>query len=107
MAENKGSISILSGPVGSGKTTVAQELVKITRHPVVYIEGDKFWFFISKSTTDRIRNFRTVMSSMTAAAVPFAVAGYEVILDFSMPPWYLETAKKISGKRDILLNYII
>ena len=41
-------IVLLSGPVGAGKTTVAQELIKAAVDPTVYIEGDKFWFFIVK-----------------------------------------------------------
>ena len=42
------SIIILSGPIGSGKSTVAQELIPSSPAPVVYIEGDKFWFFLAK-----------------------------------------------------------
>ena len=47
------------------------------------------------------------MAAMTAAALPYALAGYEVILDFSMPPWFLDTALKIISKRDVLLQYIV
>lgn len=47
------------------------------------------------------------MASITAAAVPYARTGYKVILDFSMPPWFLETAKTIAKMRDIPLDYVV
>ena len=35
------------------------------------------------------------MRSVTAAAIPLARSGYEVVLDFSFPLDFLETARKI------------
>jgi len=35
-------IIILSGPVGSGKSTVAQEIIKASSNPIVYIVALKF-----------------------------------------------------------------
>jgi len=100
---------ILSGPVGAGKTTVARELIRSAVQPTVYIEGDKFWFFIVKGdkTIGRKTNFKTIMMSMVAASVPYALNGYEVILDFSIPPWFLDTVRKIVEARNIPLEYII
>ena len=102
-------IVILSGPVGAGKTTVAKELVDISPPPVVYIEGDKFWRFIAKGGEKQghVKNFRTIMVSMMAAALPYARAGYEVIVDFSIPPWFLDIATAIVKVRDIPLDYVI
>lgn len=103
------SIVIISGPVGAGKSTVAKELVASIKESVVYIEGDTFWSFIAKSARDqsRYKNFKTVMVAMTAAAVPYALAGYEVILDFSIPPWFIDTARKVAGVRDVPLDYVV
>jgi hypothetical protein len=36
-----------------------------------------------------------LVRSMTAAAIPFARAGFRVLIDFSIPPPYVETARKI------------
>jgi hypothetical protein len=103
------SIILLSGPVGAGKTTVAKELIALSPDPMAYIEGDTFWSFIAKGGESRKRydNFKMVMRSMTAAAVPYALSGYEVILDFSIPPWFLETAIKIAGLRNVPLDYVV
>ena len=37
-----GTVIMLSGPVGAGKTTVARELIAIMPGPLSYIEGDAF-----------------------------------------------------------------
>ena len=40
-------------------------------------------------------NFPVLVRSMTAAAVPFARSGFRVLIDFSIPPAYVDTARKI------------
>jgi energy-coupling factor transporter ATP-binding protein EcfA2 len=102
-------IVILSGPVGAGKSTVAQELIALSPDPIAYIEGDTFWSFIAKGAKSRRieKNFKMIMTAMTGAALPYALYGYEVILDFSIPPWFLETAQKIVKSRDVPLDYVV
>jgi hypothetical protein len=74
--------------------------------PVSYMEGDTFWSFVAKAhSRDRREVFRVIMRSMTAAATPFARSGYEVILDFSIPPQFLDTARRIL--KEVPLNYIV
>jgi adenylylsulfate kinase-like enzyme len=90
------SVIFLSGPIGAGKTAVAQELVQLLPAPLSYIEGDTFWSFINKGGERDIRdNFPVLVRSMTAAAIPFARSGFRVLIDFSIPPSYVETARKI------------
>jgi chloramphenicol 3-O-phosphotransferase len=102
-------IVMLSGPVGAGKSTVAQELIALSAAPVACIEGDKFWFFIAKGDKSQSRNkkFKMIMTAMTAAALPYAASGYETILDFSIPPWFLDTARKIAKVREVSLDYVV
>ena len=83
-------VTMLSGPIGAGKTTVARELLALLPAPVSYIEGDTFWSFIDKPhSRDRREVFHVILRAMTAAAIPFARSGYEVLLDFSIPPQFL------------------
>jgi len=90
------SVIFLSGPIGAGKTAVAQELLQLLPAPLSYIEGDTFWSFIRKGDErDPRDNFRVLVRSMTAAAVPFARSGFRVLVDFSIPPAFIETARKI------------
>jgi gluconate kinase len=90
------SVILLSGPIGAGKTTVARELLPLLPAPLSYIEGDTFWSFIRKSGDRGLReNFPVLVRSMTAAAVPFARSGFCILIDFSIPPAYLDSARKI------------
>jgi len=90
------SVILLSGPIGAGKTAVAKQLLPLLTAPVVYIEGDTFWSFIAKPGDRGPReNFPVLMRSMTAAAIPFARSGFRVLIDFSIPPAFVDTARKI------------
>jgi len=81
------SVIFLSGPIGAGKTTVAKALLPLLPAPLSYMEGDVFWSFIRKDGERGARdNFPMLVRSMTAAAVPFARAGFQVLIDFSIPP---------------------
>ncbi len=100
------SVVMLSGPVAAGKTTVARELIKISPPPLSYIEGDALWTVFAKpDAKPRRERFRLLMRSLTAAAVPLARGGYEVLLDFSFPLDFLETARKIL--KEIPLEFVI
>ncbi len=84
-------------------------LVSLSPQPVAYIEGDHFWTFIAKTKPGHhhSKDFKMIMTSMMAAAVPYALEGYEVMLDFSIPPWFIDTALKVARMRDIPLDYIV
>jgi adenylate kinase family enzyme len=102
-------IVLLSGPVGAGKSTVARALVALSPGPTAYIEGDTFWFFIAKGAESKKRNirFKMVMTSMTAAALPYALYGFETIVDFSTPPWFIETAQRIASNKEVPVDYVV
>jgi chloramphenicol 3-O-phosphotransferase len=90
------SIIFLSGPIGAGKTSVAKALLPLLPAPLSYIEGDTFWSFIRKGGERGVGgNFPVLVRSMTAAALPFARSGFQVVIDFSIPPTYVAAARKI------------
>ena len=97
---------MISGPVGAGKSTVARELVRLLAGSVARIEGDTFWPFIAKSENrDPRENGHLIMRAMTAATIPFVRSGFQVVLDFSIPPQFLIVARKIL--KDLPLSYVI
>lgn len=99
-------VLMLSGPVAAGKTTVARELVALWPAPLCYIEGDAFWSLFAKpDARSRREQFRLLMRSLTAAAVPLARGGYDVLLDFSFPLDFLDTARKIL--KEIPLDFVL
>lgn len=90
------SVIFLSGPIGAGKTTVARALLQLLPPPLSYIEGDVFWSFIRKEGESGLRDtFPVLVRSMTAAALPLARSGFQVLIDFSIPPTFVDTARKI------------
>ena len=99
-------VTILSGPIGAGKTAVSRELIALLPGPIACIEGDQFWpFLVKRAEGDRRQDFRVIMRAMTSAAGSLARTGYDVLLDFSIPPAFLPTAQKIL--RDAPLHYIV
>jgi gluconate kinase len=89
-------VIFLSGPIGAGKTAVARQLLPLLPAPLSYIEGDTFWSFIRKEGERTMNDhFPVLVRSMTAAAVPFARSGFHVLIDFSIPPAFIDTARKI------------
>jgi gluconate kinase len=101
-----GRVLMLSGPVGAGKSTVAAELVRLWEGPLACIEGDRFWPFLARrKESDRREDFRVLMRSMTAAAVPLARSGYDVLLDFSFPPAFLSTARIIL--KEVPIDFVL
>jgi hypothetical protein len=86
-------------PIGSnrsGQDGCSEGVVATASRPLSYIEGDTFWSFIRKGGERGLRdNFLVLLRSMTAAAVPFARSGFRVLIDFSIPPTYVDTARKI------------
>jgi chloramphenicol 3-O-phosphotransferase len=99
-------LTILAGPIGAGKTAVSKELIALWSAPLAYIERDQFWpFLVKRAQGDRREDLRVIMRAMTSAAGSLAGTGYDVLLDFSIPPAFLPTAQKIL--RDASLNTIV
>ena len=86
---------ILTGPPGAGKSTVARLLAKEMSGPVVHMHTDDFYAWIAKGyvapwkVEARAQNL-AVLAAIRDAALVFAAAGYGVIVDGIVGPWFLE-----------------
>lgn len=107
-----GSVLIVTGPPGAGKSTVAP-LVAAQRGPLVAcLEADWFWTiviagFIPPWEPASDDQNRTVLRSVIAAAAKMASGGYQVVVDGVVGPWHLPVVTGVLEPRGVELDYVV
>jgi cytidylate kinase len=96
-----GSLLVVSGPPGSGKSTVSQLLARAAPHSVL-VEGDAFFAFLAsgaiKPWLPESNDQNTVVARAAASAAgAFAAGGYETVYDGLVGPWFLPTFGAATG----------
>jgi cytidylate kinase len=96
-----GSLLVVTGPPGAGKSSVARVLAAQADASVL-VEGDAFFRFLA---TGRIEPWRAesrdqntvVTRAAAAAAGHFARGGYATVYDGVVGPWFLDTFLAATG----------
>jgi len=103
-----GSLLVVTGPPGAGKSTVARELAQ-TMSPSVLVEGDTFFGFLA---SDAIEPWRTeahaqnqVVTEASAIATGRFAADYDTVFDGIVGPWFLPTFTNAVGL--VTFDYVI
>jgi chloramphenicol 3-O-phosphotransferase len=99
MSDLSGSILILTGPPGAGKSTTARSLVMASGEPAVHLHSDDFWHFIRKGMIppylpEAHKQNEVVMTVLAAAAEKYAEGNYFTVLDGVVGPWFLHRSGK-------------
>ena len=99
-----GSVVIVSGTPGSGKTTLCRALAS-AETPGLHLASDLFYEFIPNvidPTTPEARDQNTVIMRALAGSVRiFAEGGYTVYLDGIIGPWFLSPYRaELEGRVD-------
>lgn len=103
------SITIVSGCLGTGKTTLARALAH-AEPAGLHLVTDLFYLFpahaLDPTTPGSHRQNVTVMTAIGRAAAAFVEGGYDVFLDGVVGPWFLPTLiREWAGVRRI--EYVI
>jgi predicted ABC-type ATPase len=96
-----GSLLVVTGPPGAGKSTVARLLADRADRSVL-VEGDAFFEFLARGAIEPWRPEADEQNAATtqaagAAAGRFAQAGYATIFDGVLGSWFLPTFAAATG----------
>jgi chloramphenicol 3-O-phosphotransferase len=102
MTDAPGTLLVLSGPPGSGKTTVARALADGADRATVHLATDLFYVAIRKGFVqpflpEAAKQNEVVIDVIVAAMTGYAKGGYDVLVDGIVGPWSLP--QFVSGAR--------
>ncbi|MEY2424927.1 MAG: hypothetical protein QOI61_499 [Actinomycetota bacterium] len=103
-----GSVVVVTGPPGAGKSTASAQLVTLTDRGVL-LDGDAFFAsvktgWIAPWLPESGEQNRTVIDALGSAAARFARGGYVVFVDGILGPWFLE---RFRAELDGALHYVV
>jgi tRNA uridine 5-carbamoylmethylation protein Kti12 len=106
-----GAVIVLTGPPGSGKSTVAR-LLADGLPSSVHLYSDDFWHYIRQGRVPPYlpqahRQNQTVIDALAQAAFAHAAGGYQVICDGIVGPWFIDVFRTAAASRAVLLHYVI
>lgn len=106
-----GSILLLTGPPGAGKTTVAG-LVARSFERGVHLKGDDFFHaivsgYVPPWLPESHEQNQVVIEAIAVAARAYALGGYQVVLDGLVTPWFLDAFMDHVFHPDLELHYVV
>lgn len=103
-----GSLLIVTGPPGAGKSTVST-LLASQSDPSVLVEGDRFFEFLAEGAIEpwlpESHYQNEVVTGAAATATGRFAADYETVYDGVVGPWFLSAFAKATGLAE--LDYVI
>ncbi len=107
-----GAIIILSGPPGSGKTTVGQALAESAERPTAHVVTDGFYMAIKKGFVppflpEAARQNDVVIGVIVQSSLAYAKGGYDVVVDGIIGPWSLPPFLKRTADARISLSFVV
>ncbi len=107
VSSSTGSLLVVSGPPGSGKSTIGA-LLADRMSPSALIEGDAFFRFLRNGVIEPWRieargQNEAIMRIQATTASRYRSAGYETVYDGVVGPWFLDTFAAAAGAFDYVV----
>ena len=108
-----GSVLILTGPPGAGKSTVADILARRSETPAVHLHTDDFYDRYIKSgyvlpwLPESQKQNEVVTNVIAGAACGYAAGGYFTLVDGIVGPWFLAPYRQAAAAKNIALHYAV
>lgn len=105
-------MTILTGPPGAGKTTVAELLASGAHVPTVHVTTDLFYRsirtgFVLPYLPEAQRQNEVVVDAIVATVATFARGGYDVVVDGIVGPWFLPPFRAAAERDRLALSYVV
>ena len=105
-----GSLLVVAGPPGAGKSTVARRLADRAEGRSAVVEGDAFFGFLARGAVapwlpGSSDQNAVVTAAAAAAAGAFARGGFTTVYDGVVGPWLLPTFAAATGLDE--LDYVV
>lgn len=105
-------ITILTGPPGAGKTTVAALVAGDAERPTVNLTTDTFYRsiatgFVPPYLPESHPQNEVVVEAIVAAAATYARGGYDVVVDGVVGPSFLPPFQAAAARESVPLHYVV
>ncbi|MFD6178459.1 MULTISPECIES: DinB family protein [unclassified Isoptericola] len=106
------TVTLLTGPPGAGKTTVAALLAADVDRPTVNFTTDTFYRsiatgFVPPYLAGSQRQNETVAAAIVGAVSAYVRGGYDVLVDGVVGPWFLPPFRAAAAREGWDLAYVV
>jgi cytidylate kinase len=106
-----GEVTILTGPPGAGKTTVAELIASDADVPTVHLTTDLFYRairagYVPPYLPEAQRQNEVVIGAIVATVAAYARGGYDVVVDGIVGPWFLPPFRELA-KQNMTVSYVV